>query len=129
MLLSDTIGFISKLPPYMIEAFKSTLAELNFADIILLVIDFSDDMLIFKRKLKSSQEILSKLEIPTRKILLVLNKSDLLEKFEVKEKLRHLNIDESMHQIICISSKNGYNISNLTKKIDEMLSKSPQIDQ
>lgn len=129
VLLSDTIGFISKLPPYMIEAFKSTLAELNFADIILLVVDFSDDFLIFKRKLKSSQEILSKLEIPTRKILLVLNKIDLLKKFEVKEKLRQLNIDESMHQIIWISSKNGYNISNLTKKIDEMLSKSPQINQ
>src|SRR6185312_3454250 len=37
---TDTIGFISKLPPYMIEAFKSTLSEINFADIILLVIDF-----------------------------------------------------------------------------------------
>ena len=46
---TDTIGFISKLPPYMIEAFKSTLSEINFADVILLVLDFSDDIISIRR--------------------------------------------------------------------------------
>lgn len=120
VFISDTIGFISKLPPYMIEAFKSTLSELNYADVILLILDFSDDLITIKRKLKSSLEIMSKLEIPTTKYILVLNKIDLITNIELREKLRNLNLD-TRNQIVPISSKNGYNIINLEKKIVVML--------
>ena len=96
VLLSDTIGFISKLPPYMIEAFKSTLSELNYANVILLIIDFTDDVPIIRKKLMSSLEILSKLQIPFQKCILVLNKIDMVKNNEIKEKMKELNVNENM---------------------------------
>lgn len=122
VLVSDTIGFISKLPPYMIEAFNSTLSELNFADVVLLIIDFSDDVPTIKKKLKSSLEILSKLEIPYNKYILVLNKIDLVDNKEKKDKLSDLKINENTDHLILISSKYGHYLSNLEKKIASMLS-------
>lgn len=121
VLVSDTIGFISKLPPYMIEAFKSTLSEINYADVVLLVIDISEEVQTIKKKLKSSLEILSQLEIPLSKIVLVFNKADLVKKIEMEDKLKQLNIDEKMEQIITISTKYQYKISSLTKKINEII--------
>ena len=52
----------------MIEAFKSTLSEINFADVVLLVLDFSEDSVSIREKLKSSLETLSKLEVPNNKL-------------------------------------------------------------
>lgn len=120
-LFTDTIGFISKLPPYMIEAFKSTLSELNYADVILLVIDFSDDTVSIGRKLKSSLETLSKLEVPNSKLILVLNKIDLVKPAEIEDKLKELNIQPDMNQIVSISSKTGHNVPLLIEKIGNML--------
>jgi GTP-binding protein HflX len=54
VLLSDTVGFISKLPAYMIEAFRSTLEELTFADLVLLVIDISEPLTNIMKKYESS---------------------------------------------------------------------------
>jgi len=121
VLFTDTIGFISKLPPYMIEAFKSTLSELNFADVVLLVLDFSDDTMSIEKKLKSSLETLSKLEVPNNKLILVLNKMDLVKPSEIEDKLTELNIQPDMHQIVSISSKTGLNIPSLIEKIDLMI--------
>lgn len=121
VLFTDTIGFISKLPPYMIEAFKSTLSELNFADVVLLVLDFSDDTMSIEKKLKSSLETLSKLEVPNNKLILVLNKMDLVKPSEIEDKLIELNIQPDMHQIVSISSKTGFNIPSLIEKIDSMI--------
>jgi GTPase len=121
VLVSDTIGFISKLPPYMIEAFKSTLSELNYANIILLIIDFSDDVPIIKKKLKSSLEILSKLQISFQKCILVLNKIDMVKTNEIKDKITELNVNENMNQIIPISAQMGYNLPELKKLISKQL--------
>lgn len=125
VLVSDTIGFISKLPPYMIEAFKSTLSELNYANIILLIIDFSDEVPIIMKKLKSSLEILSKLQIPFQKCILVLNKIDLVKNNEIKDKIMELNINENMNQIIPISAQMGYNLPGLKKLISKQLANQP----
>ncbi len=121
VLFTDTIGFISKLPPYMIEAFKSTLSEINFADVILLVLDFSEDTESIREKLKSSLETLSKLEVPNNKLILVLNKIDLVKPTEIEDKLKDLNIQPDMNQIVSISSKTGFNVHLLLKKIESMI--------
>ena len=118
---TDTIGFISKLPPYMIEAFKSTLSEINFADIILLVLDFSEEISSIREKLKSSLETLSRLEVPNNKLILVLNKTDLVKQSDIEVKLKELNIQPDMDQIVLISSKTGQNIDLLINKIDSMI--------
>jgi GTPase len=121
VLFTDTIGFISKLPPYMIEAFKSTLSEINFADIILLVLDFSEEISSIREKLKSSLETLSRLEVPNSKLILVLNKTDLVKSSEIEVKLKELNIQPDMDQIVLLSSKTGQNIDLLINKIDSMI--------
>ena len=78
VLLSDTVGFISRLPTYLVESFKSTLEELTYADLVLLVVDASEDVESISIKLESCRETLSDLEVDPTKILLVLNKIDLL---------------------------------------------------
>ena len=78
VMLSDTVGFISRLPTYLVESFKSTLEELTYADLILLVIDASESHESVGVKLGSCRETLEQLEVDPKKILLVLNKADLL---------------------------------------------------
>lgn len=80
VLLSDTVGFISRLPTYMVEAFKSTLEELAYADLVLLLVDASEEETNLRIKLKSCTETLRQLGVDPKKILLVLNKIDLPER-------------------------------------------------
>jgi GTPase len=79
MMLSDTVGFISRLPTYMVESFKSTLDELKYADLVLLLIDVSEPLESIRIKLESCRETLNGLDVDPKKILLVLNKIDCSE--------------------------------------------------
>lgn len=79
MLLSDTVGFISRLPPYLVESFRSTLDELRYADLVLLVIDASESAESVGVKLSSCRETLEELEVDPAKVLVLLNKVDLLD--------------------------------------------------
>ncbi len=79
VLLSDTVGFISRLPAYLVESFRSTLDELRYADLILLMIDVSEPAESIEIKLRSCRETLSELEVDASKLLVVLNKVDLLD--------------------------------------------------
>lgn len=78
VMLSDTVGFISRLPTYLVESFNSTLEELTYADLVLLVIDVSESPESITIKLGSCKDILSQLEVDPKRVLLVLNKIDLL---------------------------------------------------
>jgi len=75
-LLSDTVGFIQQLPHHLIEAFKSTLSELQYADLLLHVIDISDTN--WPSHIKVVETILSDLKV-NKPILYVFNKSDRLD--------------------------------------------------
>ena len=79
ILLSDTVGFISRLPTYLVESFKSTLDELRYADLILLMVDASEHIDSIRTKFLSCRQTLSELEVDLGKVLLVLNKTDLLQ--------------------------------------------------
>lgn len=79
VLLSDTVGFISRLPAYLVESFKSTLDELRYADLVLLMVDVSESVDAIRIKLTSCRETLNELEVDPGRVLLVLNKVDLLE--------------------------------------------------
>lgn len=76
-LLSDTVGFISKLPAYMIEAFKSTLEELLYADAIVVVVDASDEPAEMRKKVRSCMSALSEIGAPADRVVYALNKADL----------------------------------------------------
>ncbi|MBI3841496.1 MAG: GTPase HflX [Thaumarchaeota archaeon] len=78
VLLSDTVGFITRLPTYLVESFKSTLDELTYADLVLLMVDVSEDIDSVGVKLNSCRKTLEELGVDPQKVLLVLNKIDLL---------------------------------------------------
>lgn len=87
VLLSDTVGFISRLPTYMVEAFKSTLEELTYADLILLLIDASEPMDAMKIKYYSCRQVMEQLHINPASMLVLLNKIDLVQKEQLAEKM------------------------------------------
>jgi len=79
VLLSDTVGFISRLPTYLVESFKSTLDELRYANLVLLMVDASEEPDSARTKLGSCLDVLDELEVDPQRVLLVLNKIDLLK--------------------------------------------------
>ena len=74
-MLSDTVGFISRLPTYMVESFKSTLEELTYADLVLLLLDVSESEESIRIKLMSCRETLAELNVDPTKILLCSTRS------------------------------------------------------
>jgi GTP-binding protein HflX len=79
IMLSDTVGFISRIPTYMVESFKSTLEELTYSDLVLLMIDASEERESMTIKFRSCGETLDQLGVDPKKVILVLNKIDRLE--------------------------------------------------
>ena len=120
VLISDTVGFISKLPAYMIEAFRSTLEELLHTDVVLVVIDFSDAQSELKKKFQSCTKTLYELGVERDKMIFVLNKSDLTNPENVIERRKYLKLDDSK-KLVNISSKTGENILQLKELISKML--------
>lgn len=114
VLLSDTVGFISRLPTYMVEAFKSTLEELSYANLILLMLDTSDPLDVVRIKYFSCrQTLIDQLHIDPMRILLVLNKLDATPR-ENLEEIRALAEDAPT---IGISAKTGEGLRKLKTRI------------
>jgi GTP-binding protein HflX len=120
VLLNDTIGFISKLPPYMIDAFKSTLDELAYASLALLVLDISEPVDEIRRKFESSRDVINEFEVPDTKIIYVLNKADLTTVEDAFHKADQLGILDSK-RLFAVSAKTGYNIDQLKNLIASIL--------
>ena len=119
-LISDTVGFISKLPAYMIEAFKSTLEELLHTDIVILVVDISDSLFELKKKFASCMRTLGELGVERDRIIFALNKSDLVSNYEIHEKEKVLNLNESKKSMT-VSALAEKNIDKLKQLVKEIL--------
>ena len=120
VLLTDTIGFISRLPAYMIDAFKSTLEESLAADLILLLIDCSEDETEDIRiKYSSCWDVLDELKVDRSKVFVILSKSDCTQPERIDEITKSLGISNP----IVISSKTGYGIHKLKTMIGSHLIK------
>jgi GTP-binding protein HflX len=109
VLISDTVGFISQLPHHLIEAFKTTLDELHYANLILHVVDSSNK--IWKDQIKIVQKTLKDLDIH-QKVLYVFNKIDLLSENELSD-LKTETKDYTPYVLIHTKNKDG--IENLTQ--------------
>ena len=92
ILISDTIGFIQDLPPFLIQAFKSTLAEAIDADLLLHVIDVADPM--YKQKIEVVENILEQLDLQDKPKIYVFNKIDLINLEEKEELKKEAVVDE-----------------------------------
>ncbi len=111
VLLTDTVGFIHKLPHQLIEAFHSTLEEAGYADIILHVIDASDREQDMHRKVV--YETLSKLGISGKPVIAAFNKSDIAP----DEIFR----DRAASKTVLISAKSGEGLDRLITAISDIL--------
>ncbi len=93
LLISDTIGFIQDLPPSLIQAFKSTLAETIEADLILHIIDISDEQM--EKKVQVVEEILDQIGLHDKPKIYVFNKIDLIEHADVIASMQKTLLKES----------------------------------
>jgi GTP-binding protein HflX len=116
VLLTDTVGFISRLPTYMIDAFKSTLEESLQADLILLLVDSSEDVEKIKIKYSSSWDVLKELNVDRTKVLVVLNKYDTASDQKIGEITKDLQL---LQDPIVISSKTGHGVHKLKNTIKQ----------
>jgi GTP-binding protein HflX len=120
VLLTDTVGFISRLPTYMIDAFKSTLEESLAADLILLLIDCSERIQDIRIKYSSCWDILDELRVDKSKVFVILSKCD--NNVEQK-KIDEIAADLQILSPIVISSKTTYGIDKLKTMIASHIEK------
>ena len=118
VLISDTVGFISKLPAYMIEAFKSTLEELVFTDIILLVIDSLDDDELMKKKFSTCYKTLVELGVERKNMIFLFNKSESIDDKKLLHVMNNLKIDE-VENCLDVSALTGKNLTDLKQILQE----------
>ncbi len=89
-LLTDTVGFIDRLPLTLIEAFHSTLEETVYSDLILLVVDVSEPLSLVEKKLSCCLETIERIGASGIPVITALNKIDLQPETEVQQRLESL---------------------------------------
>ena len=109
VVISDTVGFIAKLPHHLVNAFHATLEELEYADLLLHVIDASDAHL--EAHIAVVDKLIAKLARPGTPVLKCYNKADLVYSEDIPVG----------RNIVAISAKKGMNMDGLLKAIEEAL--------
>lgn len=112
VLLTDTVGFIRKLPHHLIEAFRSTLEEARYADVILHVADASNPQM--DEQIYTVYETLRSLEVVDKPVITVFNKQDKIEEEKI---IRDFHADYTVK----LSAKTGDGILELLKTIEAVL--------
>lgn len=108
ILLSDTVGFIRKLPTHLIEAFKATLEELSYADVLLHVIDISNPEWVEQARVVD--RLILQLGAQATPCIRVYNKCD-----------AYIGILPHGEDVVCISAKSGEGAAELVEKLSKML--------
>ena len=109
VILSDTVGFIAKLPHHLVDAFRATLEELEYADLLLHVIDSADPNR--EEHIRVVDSLIAKLAKPGTPVLRCYNKADLVEKTDIP-------VGED---VVAISAKKGYGMDELLHAIENAL--------
>ena len=121
--LTDTVGFIQKLPHDLVESFKSTLEEVIFSDLIVHVADISSKNVI--EQIDAVEDVLEELNCLDKTKILLLNKIDNVTKDNsfplMEKKIEEIKAKYSNYQILIISAKNRFNIDELMELIKKNL--------
>jgi GTP-binding protein HflX len=115
LLLSDTVGFIRKLPHALVESFKSTLDEISEADILLHVIDSTSNRL--REDIDVVEDMLDELDAGGKKVLKVFNKIDLLSPNKITD------LQKSYPQAAYISAERGIGLKDLKECCRKLIEK------
>ena len=113
VLVTDTVGFIDRLPLTLVEAFHSTLEETILSDAIILLVDFHESLDEIQRKLSYSLEVLNEIGAGGIPTVTALNKIDLLTENELEE--RFDRVEELAPNPILISAVKGTNLEELKR--------------
>lgn len=125
VLISDTVGFIRKLPPTLVSAFRATLEELTEATVLLHVVDFSSGSAA--EQCEVVEQVLKDLEISDKPVVTVLNKIDLLldenKKWTEEEALEFFENQENKKQenTVIISAEKGWGLKNLLEMVNQVI--------
>ncbi len=112
ILLTDTVGFIRKLPHHLVEAFQSTLEEAKYADIILHVVDASSPQM--EKQIHVVYDTLDQLDVKNKTMITLFNKQDMLTE--------HLSLrDFRADHVIDISARTGEGLEKLKNTLGEIL--------
>jgi len=117
VLLSDTVGFIAKLPTDLVAAFRATLEELESADLLLHVVDVSSERATERANVV--QSVLTDLGVGDRPALMILNKADLLA--DSAEELERTLPDARDANSVGVSAQRGWNTDELLERIEATL--------
>ena len=109
MTITDTVGFIQKLPHGLVDAFKSTLSEVLGADLILKVVDASDED--YERQLEAVDRVLDEIGAGERLTLTVFNKIDLLDSVD------RLSFRRRYPEAVLFSAQTGEGLDDLVDRI------------
>lgn len=112
VLLTDTVGFINKLPHHLVDAFRSTLEEAKYADLIVHVVDSSDEN--YEEHMRVVYMTLDDLGVENKPIITLFNKCD-IEPEDVKHR------DERAIRIVSVSAKTGQNMDEFLDEIEDFL--------
>lgn len=118
--LSDTVGFIQKLPHQLVASFRSTLKEVETADLLLKVIDISDPN--YREHMETIDEVLKEFNIPEKRFITVFNKTDILEN---PEQIRY--VKRHYPESHCISAERGIGIEKLIDAIRQRIDESAYV--
>jgi len=118
-LLTDTVGFIDRLPVALVEAFHSTLEETILADLIILLVDLHESVEEIRRKLTCSQDTIKEIGAGSVPTITALNKLDKLEENEIVSRVTAIN-DLTVNPIL-ISAQYNINIDQLKQHMGRVL--------
>jgi len=119
-LLSDTVGFIRKLPTHLVASFRSTLAEASEADVLIHVIDVSNPF--FRDHIITVNETLESLKIKNIPVIMVFNKIDMVENIDFMSQLAG-----EYNDYVPISALKSLNITTLLQKMTDVYNQSSRI--
>ncbi|MGE5405839.1 MAG: GTPase, partial [Candidatus Saccharibacteria bacterium] len=113
MVLSDTVGFIDRLPHQLVAAFKATLEEIIEADLLIHVVDISGDDV--EQRIESVERVLDEIGAGNRQELMVYNKADLIPNASLH------NLPFDLPEGVMVSAMTGQGLEQLMEKIESIL--------
>ncbi len=119
IMLTDTVGFIQKLPTMLVAAFRATLEEVNEANLLLHVVDFSHPNM--DEQVGAVEEVLEELSAGGKTMITALNKADLVDLNEPEQQERLADALAAYPHAVVISAQTGEGMAALRTMIDDVL--------